>query len=240
MLTSSRWNPRLARAVDIVLALTALLLLAPLMFGIAIATWLGGGPILFVQQRQGRDGLPFHIHKFCTLSKVTGGASVSPANDSRATALGSVLRQWHLDELPQLLDVLRGTMALVGPRPEVPCNLEALDTEALHRLQAVRPGITGPTQLAFLAEDEVLAECVEPTQTYRKVLVPAKAQADLDWLAERTLGSDLKILFTTPFRLVSRRARVGSRTRVRELIAAAQPAAVVAARDRATADDGAC
>ena len=222
MLPSPRWNPRLGRAVDIALALAALVLLAPLMLAIAIATWLGGGPVLFVQQRQGRDGLPFYIHKFCTLAKVDGGASVSPANDSRATALGSILRQCHLDELPQLLDVLRGTMALVGPRPEVPSNLEALDTEVLRRLQSVRPGITGPTQLAFLAEDEVLTECDEPTETYRHVLVPAKAQADLAWLLQRTLVGDLKILFTTPWRLVSRRARAASRSRVRALIAAVE------------------
>mgnify|MGYP003631166174 FL=1 len=220
--TSRRWNPRLARVIDIVFATIAVLLLLPLMLGIALTIRLGGGPVLFAQVRPGRNGVPFHLHKFRTLAMVPGGASVAPANDARATALGRMLRRWHVDELPQLIDVLRGKMALVGPRPEVPSNLEAVAASDQARLHAVRPGVTGPTQLAFLAEDELLAECDEPTRIYRQVLVPAKACEDLAWLARRTLIGDLRTLITTPYHLASRRARDRSRIRVRALIAAAE------------------
>lgn len=212
-----RREPWLARGIDVALAAALLLPAAPVLLLAALLLRAGGGPVLFAQRRLGRGGVPFTLHKLRTLS-TTAGEPVAPAGDPRVTRLGRGLRRWRLDELPQLVDVLRGRMALVGPRPEVPANLTAVPAADLARVLAVRPGITGPTQLRFLAEDEVLAEVAEPARVYREVLMPAKVREDLAWLGRRTLRGDLAVLLRTPFVLASRRARARSRARVRALL----------------------
>jgi len=212
--SSDRW-PRL---VDVVLSLLLLIVAAPLLVVLALAIrWFDGAPVLFAQQRLGRGGVPFRLHKLRTLVRAAG-PTVSPEADPRTTRLGGWLRRLHVDELPQLFDVLRGRMALVGPRPEVPANLAAVPAADLERLWAVRPGITGPTQLAFLAEDELLAAMPDPVATYREVLVPAKVAMDLDWSRRRTLVTDLWLLFATPWRVCSGRSRQRSRDRLRALL----------------------
>jgi lipopolysaccharide/colanic/teichoic acid biosynthesis glycosyltransferase len=208
--------------LDMVVAAVLLVALAPLLAAVALALRLTGGPgsVFFVQQRLGRGGVPFALHKFRTLSRGPG-ATVAPRDDPRTTATARWLRRLHVDELPQLLDVLRGRMALVGPRPEVPANLEAVPADQLARVLAVRPGITGPTQLAFLAEDDVLADVPDPVSVYRRVLVPAKVRHDLEWLAHRSFLGDLRVLVASPFAVCSRRKRVRSRARLLELVRSA-------------------
>ena len=229
-LASPQSNPRLARTVDIVVAAVALLLLLPVMLLIAFAILVGSGrPVLFVQERIGRNGVPFRLHKFRSLAVTADPVSVATSADARTTRVGRMLRRWRVDELPQLFDVLRGAMSLVGPRPEVPANLAEVRPADLARVQAVRPGMTGPTQLAFLAEDDVLAECEQAVAAYREVLVPAKVAHDLHWLGRRTLIGDLVILVRTPFALASRRAHAASRERVRGLLASRLSTAAVAA-----------
>ena len=210
------------------IAAVLLLLTAPLLLIAALAVRLGGGPVLFRQRRLGRGGVPFCLHKLRTLA-ASEGPAVAPTNDLRTTAVGRVLRRWRIDELPQLVDVLRGRMALVGPRPEVPDNLVAAPRPQLDLVRTVRPGLTGPTQLRFLAEDDVLADLPDPARAYREVIVPRKVAADAEWLSRRTLGNDLCVLLRTPFVLVSRRARVRSRAMVRALLGV--EAAVAARRD---------
>ncbi len=223
-IVSSHRSTPATRVVDVVLAAVLLLLTAPLLAVLALAIRLvDGAPVLFVQRRLGRGGVPFHLHKLRTLVSV-GGPTVSPQHDPRTTRLGTWIRRLHLDELPQLCDVLRGKMALVGPRPEVPANLAAVAEPDLRRVLAVRPGLTGPTQLAFLAEDELLAAEPDPVQTYREVLVPAKVAHDLEWLQHRTLRGDLWLLVCTPWRVCSPRTRERSRERLRRLLASAAPA----------------
>jgi lipopolysaccharide/colanic/teichoic acid biosynthesis glycosyltransferase len=180
-----------------------------------------GGPVFFSQVRLGRSREPFHIHKFRTLDRDgdgDGDDEIAPEGDPRVTRIGAWLRHFRLDELPQLYDVLRGPMALVGPRPETPANLSAVDEEQLDRWLSVRPGVTGPTQLAFIAEDELLRQFANPTQTYRRVLVPAKVAHGIKWLATRTLASDLAVLPQTIVMLASRRARLRSRRHVEALL----------------------
>jgi lipopolysaccharide/colanic/teichoic acid biosynthesis glycosyltransferase len=180
-----------------------------------------GGPVFFSQVRLGRSREPFHIHKFRTLDRDgdgDGDDEIAPEGDPRVTRIGAWLRHFRLDELPQLYDVLRGPMALVGPRPETPANLSAVDEEHLDRWLCVRPGVTGPTQLAFIAEDELLRQFANPTQTYRRVLVPAKVAHGIKWLATRTLASDLAVLPQTIVMLASRRARLRSRRHVEALL----------------------
>lgn len=213
-------HPRLARAVELAIAAAALLVLSPLLLLLTFAVRLDGrGPAMSAQVRLGRRGVPFRMHKFRTLATAAGD-TVAPANDPRCTRIGRWLRRWHLDELPQILDVLRGDMALVGPRPEVPANLQDVATADLARLLAVRPGLTGPTQLAFLAEDDVLASQPDPVAIYRRILVPAKVRDDLAWLPSRTIARDLCVLFATPFALGTPRTYARSRQKIGRLLAA--------------------
>jgi lipopolysaccharide/colanic/teichoic acid biosynthesis glycosyltransferase len=216
-LTTPRTDPRLARVVDVVVATALLLLAAPVLLVAALLIRAGGGPVLFTQRRLGRGCVPFDLHKLRTLAEGPGDP-VAAANDPRATRIGRWLRRFRVDELPQLVDVLRGRMALVGPRPEVPANLAAVPRDDLARVLAVRPGITGPTQLRFVAEDDVLAGVDEPAHVYRDVIVPHKVREDLAWLGRRTLCSDLAVLLKTPFTLLSHRARARSRARVSSLL----------------------
>lgn len=208
------------RAVDLCLAGVALILLAPLMLAIAAAIAASSGrPVFFSQVRLGRSREPFHIHKFRTLyPDGDSDGEIAPEGDPRVTPIGVWLRHFRLDELPQLYDVLRGSMALVGPRPETPANLSAVDDDQLDRWLSVRPGVTGPTQLAFIAEDELLRQFANPTQAYRRVLVPAKVAHGIEWLATRSLASDLAVLPQTLIVLASRRARLRSRRHIEALL----------------------
>lgn len=209
------------RALDVVLAVLCLLVAAPLLLVLMALVRLDGpGPVLLAQERVGRNGRRFRLHKLRTLragSETEGRRA--PAGDPRITRAGRWLRRTRLDELPQVFDVLRGAMAMVGPRPELAEALAAVPPADLAAWLSVRPGWTGPTQLAFLAEDAVLDEVTEPDATYRDVLVPHKVASDLDWLARRTLRSDLWVLAQTPWRLLSRRAWARSRRRVAALLA---------------------
>jgi lipopolysaccharide/colanic/teichoic acid biosynthesis glycosyltransferase len=210
----------LPRALDLCLAALALLLLSPVMLAIAVAiASADGSPVLFSQVRVGRNRKAFRIHKFRTLAVGSDeDDTIAPRGDPRVTRVGRWLRHSRLDELPQLYDVLRGRMALLGPRPETPANLAAVDDEDLTRWLSVRPGLTSPTQLAFISEDELLERASNPTETYRKVLVPAKVRHGIEWLTSRSLADDLALLPRTVIVLASRRARLRSRRFVETLV----------------------
>lgn len=210
----------LPRAVDAGLAALLLLVALPLLLGIALALRCRGGPVWFVQTRLGYLGRSFAMVKFATHT-TTAGASVTTSIDPRVPRLRRWLRHWRLDELPQLLHVLRGDLALVGPRPEVPANLAEVAPADLAAVQSVRPGLTGPVQLAFAGEGEVLAGCADPVAVYRRVLVPWKVRLDRRLLARRSWRGDLWVLLGTPWRLVDPRERERSRMRVRRRIASA-------------------
>lgn len=208
------------RPLDVLVAAVGLLLAAPLLAVLALVVRLdSAGPVLLTQERMGRGNRRFWMHKLRTLA---AGAEFAPrraaANDPRITRVGRWLRRVRLDELPQLFDVLCGHMALVGPRPELPEALGAVPKADLDALLSVRPGCTGPTQLMFFAEDEVLSEVADPGATYREVLVPAKVRHDLAWLGRRTLTDDLWVLLRTPFVLLSSCARARSQRRVLALL----------------------
>ena len=212
----------LSRAFDVVVSAVLLSVLSPLMVLIAVAIRIDSpGPAIFTQERLGRGCKPFRMRKFRTLRICRGEiATTVPKGDARVTRVGHWLRRFRLDELPQLLDVLIGSMALVGPRPEVPANLQAVAPRERERVLLVRPGITGPTQLDFIAEDELLAEVAEPTVIYRQILVPAKVRNDLAWTQSRTFWSDLMVILRTPMTLCSRRAWTRSRTCVKRMLTA--------------------
>jgi lipopolysaccharide/colanic/teichoic acid biosynthesis glycosyltransferase len=192
------------RLFDIAAAGLGLLLLWPVL--LAAAVWVkldSPGPVLFRQTRVGRFGVPFTIHKFRTM-RVAPGAAITVGADPRITRAGHRLRQTKLDELPQLWDVLRGTMSLVGPRPELPKYVELYPADLRERVLSVRPGITDPASLAFSHEAELLAAAADPEREYREVILPAKLRLSADYAARANLATDLRLIVATLARVFER------------------------------------
>jgi lipopolysaccharide/colanic/teichoic acid biosynthesis glycosyltransferase len=197
------------RLFDIVVSLAALLLLALPM--LAVAAWIkldSPGPVFFRQQRVGRHGVPFAIHKFRTMRHGVGGLALTVGDDARITRAGRWLRRTRLDELPQLLDVLAGDMSLVGPRPEVPRYVALYPPGLRDRALAVRPGITDPASLAYIDEAALLAAAADPEREYVERILPAKLQAAAAYAERATLASDIAVLARTARALLGKaRAR---------------------------------
>ena len=188
------------RVFDLLGASLALLLLLPLMLAIALAIKLDSrGPVFFRQQRVGRRGVPFDIHKFRSMAADAPqrGPALTVGDDPRITRVGRWLRRTRLDELPQLLDVLAGTMSLVGPRPEVPQYVAHYPAALRERALSVRPGITDPSSLLYLDEAELLARAADPEREYIEVILPRKLQCAADYAAQASLRSDLGVLLRT-------------------------------------------
>lgn len=188
------------RLFDLLLSSLGLVLLAPLL--LALALWIkldSRGPVLFRQERVGRFGRPFLIHKFRTMAvdAPTRGPQITIGADPRITGAGRFLRRSKLDELPQLWDVLRGAMSLVGPRPEVP-RYVALYPDAQRRLLlSVRPGITDLASLQYRDESEQLAGSADPERTYVDVVMPAKLALSTRYVQEASFGGDLRLILAT-------------------------------------------
>ena len=188
------------RVFDLLGASLALLLLLPLMLAIALAIKLDSrGPVFFRQQRVGRRGVPFDIHKFRSMAADAPqrGPALTVGDDPRITRVGRWLRRTRLDELPQLLDVLAGTMSLVGPRPEVPQYVAHYPPQLRERALSVRPGITDPSSLLYLDEADLLARAADPEREYIEVILPRKLQCAADYAAQANLRSDLGVLLRT-------------------------------------------
>lgn len=209
-----------ARALDIAGATLALALAALPMLVIAFLLLLfHGRPVIFTQERLGRGGRLFRLHKFRTLERGTEAVSlVTPDRHGYTSRLGRFLRGSRLDELPQLLDVLRGRMSLVGPRAEIPALAAEVPEDVRRAVLAVRPGLTSRVTLAHLCEDRVLAETATPELAYRHVLVPAKFRAEAREQPCRTARRDLVTLGLTPAALLRRRPRRECLCRVRGLL----------------------
>ena len=188
------------RAFDIVVAGLGLLLLAPLL--VALGLWVrldSPGPALFRQERVGRFGRTFRIHKFRTMVDVAPalGPQITVGADARITRAGAWLRARKLDELPQLIDVLAGSMSLVGPRPEVPRYVALYPAALRDKVLSVRPGITDPVSLQLADESARLARAADPEREYVEVLMPAKLRAAAAYAERATLWSDLQVLART-------------------------------------------
>jgi len=191
------------RAFDLLVAGCALALLSPLM--LAIALWVrldSPGPVLFRQQRVGRHGVPFRIRKFRTMVQGAAGLPLTVGADPRITRAGAFLRRHRLDELPQLIDVLQGTMSLVGPRPEVPRYVALYPGALRERALAVRPGLTDPASLSHLDEAARLAAAADPEREYVEHILPAKLQQAVAYAERATLATDIAVLARTALRLL--------------------------------------
>ena len=186
------------RAFDLAVALVALILLAPLFAVLALVIKLDSpGPVFFRQERTGRHGVPFRIHKFRTMREGAVGLPLTVGVDARITRVGGWLRRHRVDELPQFIDVLLGRMSVVGPRPEVPCYVAHYPPVLRERALAVRPGITDPASLEFIDEAALLARAADPEREYIEVVLPAKVQRAADYAERATLLSDLAVLWRT-------------------------------------------
>lgn len=185
------------RVFDFMTALLLLLLSSPFLLLVALAVRLqDGGPVLFRQERIGRHGKPFPLWKFRSMSVGGKGTAITAGGDRRVTPLGRLLRRYKLDELPQLWNVLRGDMSLIGPRPEVPCFVDSTSPvwQAVH---SVRPGITDLATLVYRDEERILAGFTDPERGYREAVLPAKLALNLQYLKQRSAARDLKLLALT-------------------------------------------
>ncbi|MFZ5548520.1 MAG: sugar transferase [Pseudomonadota bacterium] len=187
------------RLFDVLAAAIGLALLA--LPGLVLALMIkldSPGPVFFRQERVGRHGRTFRIHKFRTMRvDAERQGQLTVGEDARVTRTGRWLRAHRLDELPQLIDVLRGDMSLVGPRPEVPRYVALYPPALRERVLAVRPGITDPASLAFRGEASQLAAAADPEREYVEVILPRKLALAADYAARASLWTDLGVVART-------------------------------------------
>lgn len=189
----------LKRGFDIFCSLLGLVLLAPLLTVIAICIALESkGGVFYRQMRVGRFGEEFHLNKFRTMYPDADkkGLLTVGGRDPRITRLGYYLRKFKLDELPQLLNVLNGSMSLVGPRPEVKKYVD-LYTPEQRKVLNVRPGITDYASLEYFSENELLAASKDPEKTYISEVMPAKLELNKKYIEEAGLYTDIRIILRT-------------------------------------------
>lgn len=197
------------RFFDLVLASLGLILFSPLFLILAIAIKLESkGPVFYRGVRVGLKGLPFRIFKFRTMvaEAEQQGAASTHEQDRRITRCGRLVRRFKLDELAQLLNVVKGDMSLVGPRPEVPKFVE-LYTEEEKAILTVRPGMTDWSSIKFHNEGEIIASSgiADADEAYARLIRPEKLRLQLKYVQERTILLDMRIIFCTIFTIFSTR-----------------------------------
>ena len=194
---SGRSRQALYRLFDVTCAAAGLLLLMPVMAALAVAILCDDGrPVFFGQTRVGRRGKPFRIWKFRSMRAGGEGSVITAAGDRRVTRTGAVLRRLKLDELPQLFNVLKGDMSLVGPRPEVP-EYVRLEEPIWQAVLQVRPGVTDLATLLYRHEERLLGAARDPNTFYRDTVLPAKLVLNLGYLRSRSFRRDLSLIFLT-------------------------------------------
>jgi len=195
----------LKRTLDIVVALVGLNVLLPALAIVAVLVRRSSpGPVLFRQTRMGFQGKDFTLFKFRTMTVRSGSetGAFDAGDGSRVTKIGRFLRATKLDELPQLWNVIRGDMALVGPRPEVRKWVE-VNPERWAIVHAVRPGITDPAAILYRDEEKILASVPDPERLYREEILPRKLDLYVEYVRTRTFWADLKILGQTAIAIIA-------------------------------------
>ncbi len=192
------------RVFDMVASAGGLLILSPLLVVAAVLVKATSkGPVIFSQERMGREFRPFRIYKFRTMvpDAPRQGGEITFGGDPRITAVGWFLRMTKIDELPQLWNVLKGEMSIVGPRPEVRQYVEEFRAD-YERLLSVRPGVTGIASVTYVNEANVLAQAKNPEQEYRTVVLPEKIRLDLSYVDDVSIWLDIKVILSTLVRIV--------------------------------------
>lgn len=197
----------LKRGFDILCSLTGIVFLSPLLlYFYLIIKIKDGTPVLFKQERIGRNSRPFMLYKFRSMrlnSEALGQLSLGE-RDPRVTDIGHFLRKTKMDELPQLFNILKGDMSLVGPRPEVPCYVDMYSDEQKLVLK-VRPGLTDAASLKYFNESELLSTAEDPEQFYIKEIMPSKLDLNLKYIESRSLLKDICIILKTIGRIFSKK-----------------------------------
>jgi len=194
----------LIRACDVLASGMGLVLLSPVFFFAAAAIRLdSAGPVFFRQERVGRDFRRFHILKFRTMvaEAPARGGQLTVGHDARITRVGRLLRKYKIDELPQLVNVLKGEMSLVGPRPEVPRYVEMFRRDYADILR-IPPGITDPASLVFRSEAELLEDSEDPERAYVEQILPRKIRLAREYVEHRSLLTYFSLIFRTLLALV--------------------------------------
>jgi lipopolysaccharide/colanic/teichoic acid biosynthesis glycosyltransferase len=187
--------------IERLLAAMMLVILSPLLLVCALAILATDGrPVLYLDTRVGRHGKLFRMIKFRSM-RVEEGLAITAGGDTRITALGAHLRKWKLDELPQLWNVVRGQMSLIGPRPESP-SIVNLNSGEWREILEVAPGLTGAASVEYYDEDERLRGASNPVETYRKEILPAKLAIERAWLRTSSPRVDLRLLTRTIARVI--------------------------------------
>lgn len=195
------------RLLDLLLAGCGLIALSPVLLAIALAIRLDSpGPVFYRQVRVGRHGREFRIHKFRTMTHAPQdrGPQLTVGQDARITRVGALLRRTKLDELAQLIDVLEGTMSLVGPRPEVPRYVALYPAGLREKVLSVRPGITDFASIEYRDEGALLARSADPERTYREVVLPAKLALQARYVDEAGVLTDLRLIGRTLLAILAR------------------------------------
>ena len=185
------------RLFDVAASAAILLVLSPFLLLLALAVKLDSpGPVFYRQVRGGRYGRDFRIFKFRTMVQDADriGPPLTMGEDARVTRVGRVIRRFRLDEFSQLLNVLGGSMSLVGPRPEVRRYVDAYTGEYLATL-LIRPGVTAPSSIAFKDEDKILRSGGDPERVYLEKILPPKMELNLKYMEKISLFGDIRILF---------------------------------------------
>ena len=194
------------RLFDIFFSFLGLIILSPLFLLTSILIKIGSqGPVFFKQERVGKNGKAFKIYKFRTMQKdapYIGNKFATPKDDPRITKIGYFLRRTNIDELPQLINVMRGEMSLVGPRPEVP---EIVDfyKDKYEEILSLRPGMTDYASLEFRREGDILASAEDAHRRYIEEMVPQKIKLNLKYVDNQSFWVDIKLIFKTVFKIVS-------------------------------------
>jgi lipopolysaccharide/colanic/teichoic acid biosynthesis glycosyltransferase len=197
------------RLLDLTVAISGLAITLPLFMLCAIAIPLSSrGPVFFRQVRVGRFGKSFEIFKFRSMVCDHAGPRITAAGDPRITRLGKLLRKTKIDEIPQLINVLRGEMSIVGPRPEVPEYVATYNARQRRVLQ-VKPGITGPAAVRFVDEERLLAQASEQDNFYISRLLPYKLEMELAYCEDMNLWRDIRLITQTVMRLFFRQPEMG-------------------------------
>ena len=199
-----KFRHSLKRIFDVLFSLIALIMLLPALLVISIlirATT--QGPVFFIQPRVGRNGKIFMLYKFRSMktTEFSEQGNFEPGNIARITKLGKTLRKTKLDELPQLLNVLKGDMSIVGPRPEVEKWVK-IYPERWKYIHSVRPGITDMSSIEFRNEEFILEKSDDPEKTYKEVILPKKLDFYENYISSYSFFGDLKLMFKTVFFII--------------------------------------
>ncbi len=203
------------RILDILLSLSALLVLVPLLIPIIIILrTTGEGEIFYVQKRAGKNGNSFGLLKFATMVKDSpniGPGEITVQDDPRVLPFGKFLRKTKLNELPQLWNIFKGDMSVVGPRPMVLNTYSHYPENARRKLDMIRPGLTGIGSIFFRDEERYLTQQDEPIKFYREHIIPYKSELELWFVDNNTLWLYIKIIFVTALVIIFPRSRIAEK-----------------------------